>query len=101
MFLERITVRIINAFEGNMELAGHHIRDLHAAHVANVKPARDRMIALDQQLSELLDRENELRAKRLRILRDLRQKALENAQAAFETKCEQFKNEIAGTLAAP
>ena len=101
MFLERITVRIINAFEGNMKLAGHHIRDIHAAHVANVKPARERMIALDQQLSKLLDRENELRAKRLRLLRELRQKALEKAQATFEVKREQFKSEVAVILATP
>ena len=77
-----------------MELAGRHIRELHAAHVKKITPARDRMIALDKQLSELLDRENELRAKRLGLLRELRQQSYERCKKEFEDAQQATRDEI-------
>ncbi|KAI6240582.1 hypothetical protein M3Y99_00427400 [Aphelenchoides fujianensis] len=50
---QQIVVRVINEFEGNVELARSHILRLHSEHAERVRPARERMDALAAQLRQL------------------------------------------------
>ncbi|KAI6224332.1 hypothetical protein M3Y99_01410100 [Aphelenchoides fujianensis] len=50
---QKIVVRVINEFEGNVEVARSHIIRLHSEHAERVRPARERMDALAAQLRQL------------------------------------------------
>ncbi|KAI6195544.1 hypothetical protein M3Y99_01902200 [Aphelenchoides fujianensis] len=50
---QTILVRVINAFEGRMDLVRAHVLALHSRHAESVRPARERMDELADRLRQL------------------------------------------------
>ncbi|KAI6218408.1 hypothetical protein M3Y99_01708800 [Aphelenchoides fujianensis] len=94
---QKMVVRVMNEFEGNVELARSHILRLHSEHAERVRPARERMDALAKQLRELEQKYADWHAVRDSLVGRIRRQKEEEV-AAFLTG---IKARIADTVAKP
>jgi hypothetical protein len=58
MVLDRIVIRVINAFDGNMDFVRKHLYELAVEHMQELNPHRERVMQLEQKLAELVSHYN-------------------------------------------
>ncbi|KAI6218381.1 hypothetical protein M3Y99_01713200 [Aphelenchoides fujianensis] len=84
---QTILVRVINAFEGRIDLVRAHVLALHSRHAESVRPARERMDELADRLRQLERTFAERLAYRDALVERIRrQKDEENARFFAETE---------------
>ncbi|KAI6229673.1 hypothetical protein M3Y99_01142100 [Aphelenchoides fujianensis] len=84
---QTILVRVINAFEGRMDLVRAHVLALHSRHAESVRPARERMDELADRLRQLERTFAERLAFRDALVERIRrQKDEQNARFLAETE---------------
>ncbi|KAI6231998.1 hypothetical protein M3Y95_00440500 [Aphelenchoides besseyi] len=85
---QRMVVRVINKFEGDMRLARDHIVQLHAKHVQKITPLHERLTRSLDQLRQLENKYEERWAFRNQLIEGIRKKKNEdNTKHISDIKC--------------